>query len=82
MLVCMPNNPLAWRTNWIKPTIVMDYGSLNLAPNETRPIVFRRHALQSNLCAHSVVRREYRSSPFSNQSTTRDKNKIFHVLYV
>ena len=76
----MPNNAVAWRTNWVKPTIVMYYGSPNVAPNETRPTVTKSSTRQRNLCVHSVVC-EDRSSPCSDQSTAGDKNKIFHSLY-
>ena len=75
------DNAAAWRTYWNKATMVIYYGPLNIAPNETRPTVMRCSTLQSNNCAHSVVRREHCSSPFSDQSTTRDKNKILHALY-
>jgi hypothetical protein len=77
---CMPNSAVAWRTNWVKATVVMHYGSPNVTPNETRPTVTKCSTCQRNLCAHSVVC-EHRSSPCSDQSTTSDKNKIFHAIY-
>ena len=58
----------------------MYYGSPHVAPNETRPTVTKRSTRQRNLCAHSAVY-EHRSSPCSDQSTTSDKNKIFHTFY-
>ena len=65
----MPNNVVEWRTNWVKSTIVMYYGSPNIAPNETRPTVTKSSTRQRDLCAHGVVR-EDRGSPCSDQSTT------------
>ena len=46
---------VGWGTDWIKTTVVMRYGSSNVAPNETRPTVIERSACQRNLSLHIVV---------------------------
>ena len=67
---------VSWETDWVKLTVMKHYGSLIVAPNKTRPAVIERSASQRNFGIHSVVQ-ERSGSPRSDQSTTRDKDKIF-----
>jgi hypothetical protein len=55
---------------------VIHNGTPNLAPNKT---VTERPARQRNFGLHIVVH-EHGGSPRSDQSTTGDKDKIFHAL--
>ena len=66
-------------TDRVETTVVIHYGSPNLAPNKTRPTITEHSARQRDFGLRGVIHK-YGGSPRSDQSTTSDKNKFFHAL--
>ena len=51
--VCWLN--IAWGTNWLETTIVIQHASPNVGPNKTRCAVIVRYARQRNFGVHGVI---------------------------
>src|SRR5882762_6947495 len=66
-------------TDWVDIAVMILHGPPDVRPNETVPSITERSPRQRNFRFHSVVH-ECSSGPRRDQSTARDKDKIFHAL--